>query len=51
MMIAELREKLGNGWTIFSDTELVVYEDQPQYAAEAVFFKRKIGWCSPKYAK
>jgi integrase len=52
-LIADLTEKIKSGWTIFNDTETVVYEDQTQYSAEAVVFKKMISsnknytyWCS-----
>lgn len=52
-LIEELCLKLKDGWTIFSDTERVIYEDQTQYAAEARIFKKSIEsnktyiyWCS-----
>ncbi|MDR1197504.1 MAG: hypothetical protein LBK94_00630 [Prevotellaceae bacterium] len=34
-IINDFKRRLHNGWTIFSDTETFVYEDQTQYSHEA----------------
>ena len=41
-IIADLRQKLAAGWTIFNDTTRVVYEDQTQYAHEARVYKKMV---------
>jgi integrase len=41
-IIADLRQKLAAGWTIFNDTTRVVYEDQTQYAHEARVYKKSV---------
>ncbi|MDR0694340.1 MAG: tyrosine-type recombinase/integrase [Prevotellaceae bacterium] len=41
-IVADLRQKLETGWTIFNDTTRVVYEDQTQYALEARVYKKMV---------
>jgi integrase len=41
-IVADLRQKLDAGWTIFNDTTRVVYADQTQYAFEARVFKKHL---------
>jgi integrase len=41
-LIQKLNQQIANGWTIFGDTERYVYEDQPQYAHEAVVYKKRV---------
>ncbi|MDR2065914.1 MAG: tyrosine-type recombinase/integrase [Prevotellaceae bacterium] len=41
-IIADLQQKLSNGWTIFNDTASVVYEDQTMYSNYARIYKRTV---------
>jgi integrase len=41
-IINDFKRRLHNGWTIFSDTETFVYEDQTQYSHEARVYKRMV---------
>jgi integrase len=41
-IIADLRRKLNNGWTIFNDSEKFIYEDQTQYSHEARIYKKMV---------
>jgi integrase len=41
-LIQKLNQQVNNGWTIFNDVERYVYEDQLQYAHEAVVYKKRV---------
>ncbi|MDR1417067.1 MAG: site-specific integrase [Prevotellaceae bacterium] len=41
-LINNLNGQLDKGWTIFSDTSRAVYQDQLQYATEAIIFKKMV---------
>ena len=41
-IIKKLNKQLDNGWTIFNDITLYVYEDQLQYANESAVYKKMV---------